>query len=128
MRYGLLFLLCWWPLQSHALTWEDWWQTPDQQAARQLAQGEAQAAAETFHDPAWQAIADYRAGNYAQAAKAFAQENTAVGHFNQGNALVHAGDYPSALAAYQQALTLQPDFADAQFNLARLKELSLIHI
>ena len=48
------------PDSAQANTWTNLWQTQDQQAARALQEGDSQTAAQTFKDPDWKAIADYK--------------------------------------------------------------------
>src|SRR5690606_5860235 len=95
--------------KAQALSWQDLWQTKDQQAAEKLQSGEAQSAAETFTDPRWKAIANYKADNYKEAAEQFAQEQqSAANLYNRGNALTHLGDYDKAIEAYDKALQTNP--------------------
>ncbi|MDP2607465.1 MULTISPECIES: VWA domain-containing protein [unclassified Oceanobacter] len=95
--------------------WQDWWSTPDQQGARLLDTDPA-AAASKFEDPAWRGTAAYRAGDYQAAVDAFANDPSATGHYNLGNALAQQGRYEDALAAYDNALQQQPDMEDARKN------------
>lgn len=97
-------------------TWNGFWFTPDQQGARLLKQGDAPAAAEHFANPAWQATAQYQAGNFAAAAKTFSQDTSATGLYNQATALLKKGDYDGAIKAFDEALKLQPNYSAAQHN------------
>ncbi len=81
---------------SQAMEWRDLWLRRDQQAAR--------------------APAEYRVGNYAAAAENFAKVDTAEAHYNRGNSLAQLGKLEEALQAYDQALKIDPNLADAQFN------------
>ncbi len=117
-RRGVLLLLivpwlC--PDPSYAMQWQDLWQRPDQQAAALMAHDPAKAAAR-FSDRQWQGAAYYRAGKYAQAAKAFGTPHSADGWYNKGNALAKAGKLKAALDAYNHALKIDPQHADAAFN------------
>jgi Ca-activated chloride channel family protein len=94
-----------------------------QQGAHLLATGQAALAAERFHDPLWQAVARYRAGEYSEAASDFSKNKTADGDYNRGNALAKSGDYSAAIAAYDEALKKDPQHADAKFNRDLLKKL-----
>lgn len=107
---------------SRADLWQNLWRTPDQQGAA-LLDSDPAAAAQRFADPMWQGAAQYRAGNYAEAAQAFAQRDTADAHYNRGNALALAGDLDGAIAAYDKALEKQPTMADAHANRQLLEEL-----
>src|SRR5690606_7181930 len=71
---------------------------------------------ETFEDPLWKGSALYRAEDYAAAAEYFAQDDSAQGHYNRGNALSKAGKLKEGLAAYDEALERQPDFPAAEAN------------
>lgn len=101
--------------RSEAGWWQDLWQTPDQQAANLLAKGDSKSAATTFQHPDWRATAQYRAGNFAEAAQQFSGDSASA-HYNRGNALAKAGKLDEALAAYDAALARQPDFAEAKAN------------
>lgn len=96
--------------------WNGLWFTPDQQGARLLKQGDAPGAAEHFANPAWQATAQYQAGNFDAAAKTFSQDKSATGFYNQGTALLKKGDYDGAIKALDEALKLQPTYGAAQHN------------
>jgi len=103
------------PQSARASLWDDLWRTPDQQGQAALAD-DPDRAAELFKDRQWQGTAAYRAGDYQRASEAFAEDNSARGQYNQGNALARAGKLGDALAAYDRALALQPDMEDADFN------------
>jgi Ca-activated chloride channel family protein len=114
--FSLLLLPLCWPDNSYALEWKDLWQTPDQQGSELFEQDPA-AAAQAFEDPAWRGSAAYRAGDYESAAKAFAEgPQTAISHYNRGNALLQAGKPDEAIAAYDEALKLNPDMKEAVAN------------
>ncbi len=111
-RKGWLPLLCLWlpasllPLPTLAGSPPDRMQhTPD--ATRQQLQ-----------DPIWLGIAAYHAGDYALASQHFAKVSGPIAHYNRGNSLMRLGQYAAAAAAYQLALTLQPDLIQASDNLA----------
>ena len=111
------------PDTSHADIWTNWWKTSDQQAMKLLQEGEAEEAAELFTNPHWQAEAWYQAENYETAARGFADWNNADGFYNQGNALARAGKLQESLAAYEKALKLSPDMADARSNAELIRKL-----
>lgn len=111
------------PNTSYALTWDDLWKNKDQQAYEKLQQENPAEAAQQFTDPEWKASAQYRAGEYDEAAKNFAGINTDNGHYNRGNALAKANQLKEALSAYEQALKLNPDFEDAKKNRQLVEDL-----
>lgn len=104
------------PKASYALEWQDLWRTKDQQALQAFQQQDFTKAAEQFKNPEWQAAAQYKAGNYQKTLENLKPISSADSFYNQGNALAQAGQLPEAIKAYEQALKLKPDDADAKFN------------
>ena len=122
-RRGLFAMLLLAPLllgtpPASALEWQDLWQRPDQRGQRALEAGDAATAQKEFTDPARRGAAAYRAGDQGTAAAEFGKLDDANAHYNRGNALARSGDYPGAIAAYDRALELDPNLADARFNRA----------
>lgn len=111
------------PNKSYALEWDDLWKNKNQQAYEKLQQEQAAEAAQQFNQPDWKASAQYRAGDYEEAAKNFSQSDSADGHYNRGNALAKASKLPEAIKAYDQALKLDPKLEDAKKNRALVEEL-----
>jgi Ca-activated chloride channel family protein len=109
--------------QAQAFDWRDLWQTKDQQAAEAFANEEHELAAALFESSEWSGAANYRSKNYESAIAAFSAINTPDGHYNRGNSLALAGNYPEAIAAYDAALSMAPDHADALNNKAIIEEL-----
>jgi Ca-activated chloride channel family protein len=118
----LLSLLMPVPEPAHAVDWASLWSRSDQQGMRALEAGEAAAAAQVFEDPQWKAAAQYRAGQYEQAAASLEPIKTPDALYNRGNALARLGQYPQAMASYQQALELDPAHEDARHNLELLQQ------
>jgi Ca-activated chloride channel family protein len=111
------------PVQpSQALQWQDLWLRRDQQALRAFQAEQVEVAAELFEDPQWQAVAKYRAGDFPASAAALAGLDDAEAQYNRGNALARAGSFPEAVAAYDRALQMNPDHADAAYNRQLLLE------
>ncbi|MEX6502530.1 VWA domain-containing protein [Pseudomonas zhanjiangensis] len=126
-RRGWLFclplLVLGMPQPSYALGWNDLWLRPDQQGQRLLEAQRADEAARRFSDPQWQGLALYQAGDYPAAAERFAQSDSAVAHYNRGNALARSNELEAAVDAYNQALELQPDLTQAARNKALVEQL-----
>ncbi|MEP9375718.1 VWA domain-containing protein [Aquabacter sp. CN5-332] len=99
---------------AEGLAWGDMWQTPDQKGASAFQSEDYRAAAKNFQNPAWQASALYKGGDYERAASAFAGVPGA--DYNKGNALARAGKLEDAVKAYDAALSANPGDADAAFN------------
>jgi len=108
---------------AEASLWDDIWMTRDQQAQRKLQQGEAESAADIFENPDWRAVAQYRAGDYADSAAAFAENEDTQSLYNLGNALARQGELESAIDAYEQVLEIDPDDTDAEYNRDLLAQL-----
>lgn len=92
------------------------WRTPDQRAEAELRAGHAAAAAQLYTDPRRKAWAQLQAGDYRAAADSYASLSTPEAAYNRGNALVRTGALQQALEAYNEALALNPDDADARRN------------
>ena len=108
---------------AYALTWNDLWQTKDQQAQARLEQGEAAEAAALFENDDWRAVAQYRARDYEASAAAFAEREDARSLYNLGNAMARQGEFESAIDAYEQVLEIDPANEDAKYNRDLLKQL-----
>ena len=111
----ILFVLPF-PRAAQALEWQELWQTRDQLASQAFNAGDPAKAAESFDNPAWKAVAQYKAGQYENAAKTLQGQDSADAKYNLGNSLAKQGQYPQAIAAYDQALKLDPKHEDARFN------------
>ena len=99
-----------------AFSWTGFWFTPDQQGRRLFERGKFAEAAKAFHDPFWQGVAWYRAGDFKQAAAAFSRRETPEAYFNKGDALLMTGSYDAAIEAYNQALKKRPGWKEAEEN------------
>ncbi|QDV19579.1 Tetratricopeptide repeat protein [Gimesia panareensis] len=101
-----------------ALSWTGWWLTPDQRGQRLFRDKQYQRAAEMFVNPEWQGAAWYRAGEFEQAAQAFARGSSPEARFNAGNTWMLLGKYEQAIAEYERALKLRPGWKAAEENRA----------
>ncbi len=90
--------------------------TRDQQGRRYFEREDYAAAAERFADPMWKGLAHYRNRDYASALAQFARLNTAEAYFLMGNCYARMKEYPTAVGAYDHALTLQGAFPEAKAN------------
>lgn len=109
---------------AHAQDLRSLWQTRDQQGAKAWQEEDHERAANLFDDPAWRGAAHYRAGNYEAAIQEFsAQGQNPDAIYNMGNAMAHAGMFAEAIAAYEAALTLDPEHEEARHNKEILEEL-----
>lgn len=115
------------PQESHALSWQDLWQTKDQQAAQMMLDGDAEGAAQTFKNERWKAIAQYNSGDYESSLSEFSSGSDALSFYNHGNALTQLGQYQQAIDAYNSALSIEPDFTEAKDNLRIAEQLKQLH-
>jgi Ca-activated chloride channel family protein len=111
------------PVEAEAGWWDDAWQRRDQQAWNALRADDPERAAALARNPALAGEAWFRTGEYDSARDAWLQEDTAAAHYNRGNALAHTGEYDAAIQAYDQALAMEPDMADALHNRALVEEM-----
>jgi len=111
------------PAPASAVTWDDLWARPDQQAARALERGDAAHAADVAAGPIWKGAALYRDRQYEEAADAFADSGEIMADYNRGNALARAGLLNEALDAYDAVLASNPEHADALYNRALVERL-----
>lgn len=116
----LLFCL---PQPAQAFEFSDLWRRPDQQGQHLLEKKRPAEAAKHFQDPQWKGWALYEAGDYAGAARQFALDDSASGHYNRGNALARGGELEAAADAYEEALERQPDLQPALTNKALVEQL-----
>jgi Ca-activated chloride channel family protein len=93
--------------------------TPDQRGRIAFEHGDYVTAMTLFSDPWWRGTAAYRAGDYARAIAEFSAQDTPEAWFDRGNAhLLQPHEWDNALAAYDRALALRPDFPEASANRA----------
>jgi Ca-activated chloride channel family protein len=104
------------PAQANALT--DAFFTPDQQGRWAFEHEHFPQAAALFVDPYWKGIAAYNAADFDLALASFARLETPQAYFYLGNIYVRRFKFDAAIAAYNQALKLQPQFPEATANLA----------
>jgi len=108
--------------RADAFEWRELWQRPDQRGYEALQGNDAERAAQLFEDPQWRGAAQYRAGKFADSAASLDGIDTAEGSYNRGNALAKAGRLEEAIGAYDRALELDPNHADATYNRDLLKD------
>uniref|UniRef100_A0A486XQL5 TPR domain protein in aerotolerance operon n=1 Tax=Rheinheimera sp. BAL341 TaxID=1708203 RepID=A0A486XQL5_9GAMM len=129
-KFNQLFsvaLLMFLPYHADAFEWRDLWQSKQQQAQQDYAEGDYDSARQKFRQPLWQGNAAYRSGDYQGAEQAFrqaiAEKSNQHSWHNLGNSLAQQGRYQDALDAYTEALQHQPDFNPAQQNADLMRKL-----
>ncbi|MGK7913874.1 MAG: VWA domain-containing protein [Synechococcus sp.] len=110
------------PVHAQESPFVDLWLTSDQQGRLQFDRGNYAAAAERFEDGMWKGVAHYATEDFEGAIAQFSRLNTPEAAFNLGNAYAHRGDYDNALASYERALDLRPNYPAATANRARVEQ------
>jgi Ca-activated chloride channel family protein len=111
------------PEVAHASLWDKLWKNSDQRGLSAWQQEDYATAAKEFNNEQWQGSAEYKNKNYEEALNQFRQDNSATGLYNQGNALAQLGNLDEAISAYNQALSLKPEFPEAKKNKKLLEDL-----
>jgi Ca-activated chloride channel family protein len=109
------------PQSSYAFDFDSFWLNADQQAAKQLQQGDAKKALELAQSNQWKATAAFKNKDYKQAQELF-NDGSADGLYNQGNALAAAGKLEQALKSYEESLKIRPQDEDTLFNKKQVEE------
>lgn len=104
------------PETAHALSWDDIWLNKNQRAQKAFTEKKYDQAENDFTQQQWQGSAAYKNKNYPGALEAFSQGDTAIDHYNKGNALSYLGEYDKAIKAYETALIKDPTLSDAKKN------------
>jgi Ca-activated chloride channel homolog len=99
-----------------AVSWTGLWFTPDQRGQRLANRKQYAEAAAAFTDPMRQGAAWYRGGEFEKAEQAFARVASPEAFYNQGNSWVMLGKYQLAVASYEKAIALRPNWAEAKDN------------
>ncbi len=95
----------------------DWFLTPDQQGMLDYDAQDFESAAERFQDPMWRAQSLMRMGKFEEAADIFARIDTAEAACAEGYCWQQAQRFRQSVRAYERALTLRPDYPEAEDNL-----------
>ncbi len=110
------------PAYADGIDTQHLWSTPDQKAMQAFNKGDLEQAAENFTNPEWKASALYRKGDYEAAAKTLENADSSNGNYNRGNALARQGKLEDAIKAYDKALELDENNADASYNREQVKQ------
>jgi Ca-activated chloride channel family protein len=100
------------------------WQHREHLAFAAYQQGDFERSAEWSVNALLKGSAYYRNGDYQQAIEQFSLDDSAQSHYNRGNSLTRLNRLPEAIAAYTEALALEPGLSEARYN-KRLLELYL---
>ena len=98
------------------------WSNPDQKAMKAFNNGDSETAAREFTQPEWKASAYYRSGDFESAVRTLEDTDSSDGFYNKANALAKLGRYEEAIKAYDRALELDANNADAKYNREQVKQ------
>lgn len=110
------------PQTAQAFSWDDLWLTKNQQAKKAFDNQQYEKAEKLFQNKQWQAAAQYKNGEYADAAKNF-DDSSIRSLYNHATSLAKAGKLAEALQSYQQLLQKQADHQDALHNKKIIEDL-----
>jgi Ca-activated chloride channel family protein len=110
--------------EARAGEWDGFWTHPEKIAFQAYARADYDRALQTTDDPLLRGASHYRGGDYDRALEQFSMGDSAESIYNRANALAQLQRFAEAIAAYQQALELDPAIRSASYN-KRLIELFL---
>ncbi|MEG3753924.1 vWA domain-containing protein [Psychromonas arctica] len=104
------------------------WENSQQNAYQAFKAGNYKSAGEQFEDPSWKASALFKDKQYQQAEAIYKNQkekmpNDTNNLYNLGNAQAMQQKYKQALASYNAALAIKPDFAEALANKKAVEDL-----
>ena len=102
--------------EAQAGLWEDLWYNDNQKAQRAFNDKNFKKSSELFSHPKWKSTAQFKEGNYEDAAKNLQDLTDTTSLYNKGNALAKSGKLDEAIEAYNQVLKQNPTHPDALFN------------
>lgn len=100
----------------------EFWESADHRGDRLMARHLYAEAAKAYRDPWRIGVAQYRDGQFENAAKTFARVPGANGAFDAANAWLMHGQYDRAIAGYDKALGMHPGWKEALDN----KQLAIV--
>ncbi|GHB57000.1 hypothetical protein GCM10008107_02380 [Psychrosphaera saromensis] len=110
--------------QNTAPSWSDYvFKTKDQVGAEHFANEEYEQALTSFESSQWKGSSAYKAGDFETALNNFQLDNSALGLYNQGNALANLGKLDEAIEAYDKSLKIEPDNQNTIANKALLEQM-----
>lgn len=103
------------PTTENVSFW-DAFKTPDHLGYERWQQQDYAGAQAQFESTDWQAASLYKMGRYQEAADLYAQDDSAEGQYNLGNALAKLNQFEAAKSAYERALVQNPQLKAAEQN------------
>lgn len=101
----------------------DLWLTNDQQGQRLFDEANYMKAAEKYENLYWKGVSYYKAKEFQMAAQIFYRIKNPQGYFNLGMCMAELENWDEAIYAFQEALKINPDFREAEYNIEEIKKL-----
>lgn len=114
----VLLLLC----MAVRPAWAGFWFNDNYEAMQNFKKGNYQQASKGFKNENWRGAAFYKAEDYQKAAELYAKQTDTESVYNLGNALAKSGQIAEAIEKYEQVLQQNPNHEDAEYNLEYLKQ------
>ncbi len=128
--FGLLIALacsCLLSLPAHAMDWADLWSSAEQRALKTYEQQAFDTLINEAPDASWRGLAEYGKGDFAAAAKSFAEQRELAmqngqnearnrASYNQANALLRNQQYDEAIELYDAVISDNPEHDNAIHN------------
>lgn len=109
--------------ESWDATWNNLWNTKDQQAQRAFEQKDYKKSASLFESDNWKASANYKSDDFESAVSGFSKGTDADSFYNRANALAKSQKLKEAIESYDNTLALEPEHEDAIFNKKIVEEM-----
>jgi Ca-activated chloride channel family protein len=104
------------PSYLYASEYKSLWKNNNERGLDAWQEKNYDSAVKLFDDLQWQGSAYYKKGDYEKALELFKQDDSAIGHFNRGNANAQLNQLEDAIAEYEQALTIDNSLIQAKKN------------
>ncbi len=110
--------------EVYASEWDGFWTHPEKIAFQAYNHADYQTTLQMTANPLLRGASHYRDGDYQKALQQFDRGDSAASIYNRANSLAQMQRFSEAIAAYQEALELDPAMTSARYN-QRLIELFL---
>lgn len=108
---------------TYAEGYQSIWKNNDERGLDAWKAQDYESASKLFSNPQWQGSAYYKNGDYDKALEIFKQDNSPIGHYNQGNALANLNQLEDAIKAYDHALKQDNSLSQAKKNKELIEKL-----
>ncbi|MCG2461706.1 VWA domain-containing protein [Flavobacteriaceae bacterium F89] len=109
-------------VKKDTLKFADLWYTKDYQGQMDFDKKDYKKAAKEFRDPLHKGVAYYKAGNYAEARKAFEQDSSSIGKYNLGLTYAKMGDLERSKKVFEELVVSDTSMANARNNLRKVTQ------